>query len=72
MRVYCGRIGKEHLEKNVILNGWVKKVRKMGNLVFVDLKDRFGIVQIFATKQDEVFDELTQNFHVKMLLMLKA
>ena len=60
MRVYCGRIGKEHLEKNVILNGWVKKVRKMGNLVFVDLKDRFGIVQIFATEQDEVFDELTQ------------
>ena len=60
MKVYCGYIGEEHLEKNVILNGWVKKVRKMGNLVFVDLKDRFGIVQIFATKSDGVFNELTQ------------
>lgn len=28
MKVYCGYIGEEHLEKNVILNGWVKKFVK--------------------------------------------
>ncbi|XZR52846.1 MAG: aspartate--tRNA ligase [Enterobacteriaceae bacterium] len=43
---YCGDLNKLHINKNVILCGWVNKIRNFGNLIFVDMRDYKGIVQI--------------------------
>lgn len=43
---YCGFITKEHLEQEVTVKGWVQKRRDLGGLIFIDLRDREGIVQI--------------------------
>lgn len=43
---YCGFISSEHLEKEVTVKGWVQKRRDLGGLIFIDLRDREGIVQI--------------------------
>ncbi|WEV44434.1 aspartate--tRNA ligase [Lactobacillus sp. ESL0684] len=43
---YCGNITENYLEQEVNLYGWVQRVRNLGNLVFIDLRDREGIVQI--------------------------
>ncbi|QIL46105.1 aspartate--tRNA ligase [Vagococcus coleopterorum] len=43
---YCGQVSKENLGQEVTLKGWVKKRRDLGNLIFIDLRDREGFVQI--------------------------
>lgn len=43
---YCGRISKELLGHTVTLKGWVQKRRDLGDLIFIDLRDREGIIQV--------------------------
>lgn len=42
----CEEIGADHIGQEVILNGWVQKRRDLGGVIFVDLRDRSGIVQL--------------------------
>ena len=48
----CGEITLKDLDKTVSLNGWISKVRDLGSLIFIDLRDRYGRTQI-------VFNEKT-------------
>lgn len=44
--VYCGQVSKDLVGKEIVLKGWVQKRRDLGDLIFIDLRDREGIVQI--------------------------
>lgn len=43
---YCGDVGPERIGQEVTLMGWVNRRRDLGGLVFIDLRDRSGIVQV--------------------------
>ena len=43
---YCGQVAKDNLGQSVKLNGWVQKRRDLGGMVFIDLRDTTGLVQV--------------------------
>ncbi|MBQ4232472.1 MAG: Asp-tRNA(Asn)/Glu-tRNA(Gln) amidotransferase GatCAB subunit C, partial [Lachnospiraceae bacterium] len=56
----CTEISKENVGSEVTVMGWVQKSRNTGGLIFVDLRDRSGILQIAFNEEKvskEVFDK---------------
>ena len=43
---YCGTLRKEDIGQTVTINGWVQKRRNLGGLIFADIRDRSGLVQV--------------------------
>ena len=44
----CGELGLEHAGQQVVLLGWVHRLRDLGSLAFIDIRDRHGITQVVA------------------------
>ncbi len=44
---YCGQLNLSHVGQQVTLCGWVNRRRDLGSLIFIDMRDREGIVQVF-------------------------
>ena len=55
-RIYCGNISNKDLEKEVLIKGWIKKNRKLGKLIFLDISDRSGLVQIVLNDSNEYYE----------------
>ncbi len=48
----CGELNLEHQGQEVKLSGWVQRIRDKGSLLWIDLRDRYGITQLFMQESD--------------------
>jgi aspartyl-tRNA synthetase len=73
---YCGRIGRNHLGQTVSLCGWVHRRRDHGGVIFIDLRDREGLVQIVSDPDlKETFstaDKLRNEYVVRVTGKVRA
>ncbi|MDR0678090.1 MAG: aspartate--tRNA ligase, partial [Holosporaceae bacterium] len=59
----CGELRCSDVNKTVKLSGWVHKKRDHGNLLFIDLRDHYGITQCVVDSNDEIFSEIEKLRH---------
>jgi len=50
---YCGALRASHADRDALVMGWVAKRRDLGNLLFLDVRDRTGIVQVVFNKETQ-------------------
>ncbi|AGD97929.1 aspartyl-tRNA synthetase [Blattabacterium sp. (Blatta orientalis) str. Tarazona] len=62
----CGELCKNDIGKKVILSGWIQKIRNLGSLIFIDLRDFFGIIQLIFSKKLINKIELRKEFVIKI------
>lgn len=57
----CGELNINNVNETVELAGWIQKIRNLGAMIFIDLRDQFGITQIVINdeKMQEEAKELT-------------
>ncbi|MBR3971347.1 MAG: aspartate--tRNA ligase, partial [Ruminococcus sp.] len=70
---YCGDLRDSNIGEEVTVCGWVQKQRDLGQLVFVDLRDRTGIVQLaFDDKTDKEIFEKAQSLRSEYVVCAKG
>ena len=56
-RSYCGLIDLKSVEENLVIKGWVNTRRDHGGVIFIDLRDHTGLVQVvFNPEEREIFE----------------
>ena len=61
--IYCGKVTEESIDKEVKVAGWIANIRDHGGVVFVDLRDETGVVQL-VSNDDTMFNDLTKESSV--------
>ena len=54
----CGDLNISHKGNEIILSGWINKKRDHGNLLFIDLRDNYGLTQCVIDKSNKIFSDL--------------
>ncbi|MBO4327603.1 MAG: aspartate--tRNA ligase [Clostridia bacterium] len=70
---YCAEVTAKDIGREVTVNGWVRKTRNLGSLLFVDLRDRTGIVQlVFDQETHEALFEQAEGLRQEYVLAAKG
>lgn len=70
-RTYAGRLSEENVDETVLLKGWVNRRRDLGDLIFIDLRDQSGLVQLvfnpdFSKEALEIAETLRSEFVIEV------
>ena len=70
---YAGRIDEKYVGKRVTLKGWVSKRRDLGNLIFIDVRDRMGVVQcVFSGDKNAELHEVAGTLRNEFVVSIEG
>ena len=70
---YAGRIDEKYVGKKVVVKGWVSKRRDLGNLIFIDIRDRMGVVQcVFSGEKNNELHELASTLRNEFVISIEG
>lgn len=70
--IYCGELRAEHESEEVTLLGWVHRQRDIGNLIFIDLRDREGLVQCVVSSERKALLEQAKKVKMEYVVGIKG
>ena len=69
----CGELTAANIDQQVTLCGWVQKIRNLGGMTFIDLRDRYGITQLaFNSETNAALQEKAQSFGREWVLQAEG
>lgn len=72
-RVFAGTLSEKNIDEQVLLKGWVQKRRDLGGLIFIDLRDKSGIVQVvFNPKHSEAALAVAESVRSEYVIQVKG
>ncbi len=63
--IYCGKITEQDIDRELSICGWVENIRDHGGVIFVDVRDQSGVVQL-VSNDDSIFDGITRESSVRV------
>ncbi|OCG07422.1 aspartate--tRNA ligase [Gilliamella sp. wkB178] len=70
--IYCGQLTAAHINQEVTLCGWVNKRRDLGGMIFIDMRDREGIVQVFFDPDYQQAFQLASELRNEFCIQIKG
>ena len=67
----CGELRIENVGKEVKLAGWIQKIRNLGGMTFIDLRDEFGVTQIVMENREE-FESVKLDLNTESCIMIEG
>ena len=68
----CGELTAEHIGEEIVLNGWIGPRRDLGGVIFIDLRDRYGVTQIIFTETDANLHEKAEKLRAEYVVGIKG
>ena len=69
---YCGDVNKSYLDKNVKITGWVHRRRDHGGVIFLDVRDKKGLVQVVVAPQNEKAFALAEQCRAEFVVSVQG
>ena len=66
----CGELNIKNVGEEVELAGWIQKIRNLGGMIFIDLRDEFGITQVVIN--DEKMQEVAKEYNTESCIHIKG
>ena len=60
---YCSELSSKNINEQVFLSGWIDTIRDHGNLLFIDLRDNYGITQCVIDSKNSLFNSISSLTH---------